>query len=506
MNTNTNTTSRNGFYESCINSPIDQYTVNSHIMVRSRDDSASNIDGAKRRLPIRNFLDTTFKNDDPSKYRSMSFEIDKMQNSRIKEPQVEGHPTQATALHRFNDIYDDEKGGCLENLDGTPADCQNVESEASFDSSRLGDQPPTPQRADNPNQGFQNGTDRPNVQIMTAFEFTEDDDCEYEIVSPEETKRLWGIIPETGGGNDVSSQVQTTLSFSNEGQPIILGDTNSSYYYTNNGDLGKSFYHTWDRNFIDDRMAGLSGSNQEKIIGNRLLSTKTPTGLEQLCSQCGMPNLTDQITESIEPSRSLHIHTQIPDYQQSVENYSCIPRKRTRTRGAKTEAIQAGGMNVAEDLSDLDGRFEMNEIDQGSHTTTKRKKLAKTKNISQPRVEQPSYCMSRVNVSLEEMKAIDPDYDKHPHKAFFPERMKFAQQAGLKSILLPTRMINLINEQHQKAREEERKNFTGRKIPRDFKLRPVRHKDFAAFQEARRKKEKTKSYENRQRRFAKSEY
>ncbi|KAF7939361.1 uncharacterized protein EAE97_007441 [Botrytis byssoidea] len=489
MNTNINTTSRNGFYESGINSPIDQYTVNSHIMVRSRDDPASHIDGAQRRLPIRNSLDTTFKNDGLSKYRSMSFEIDKMQNSRIKEHQVEGHHTHETALHGFNDIYPNEEGGRLENLD-----VQDWVVNRQH------------QHADDQNQGFKNGSDRLSVQGMPAFELTENDDCEYEIVSPEETKRLWGIIPETGGGNDVSSQVQTTLPLSNEGQQLILGDNNSSYHHKSNNDLGKSFYDTWDRNVISDRMAGLSGSNQEKVIGNGLLATETQTGLEQLCSQYGMPDLTDQIPESIEPSQFPQIHTQIPSYPHSDENYSYIPRKRTRTHGANTGTIQAGGMDVAEDLSDPDGRFEMNEIDQGSHTTTKRKKLAKTKNISQPRVEQPSYCMSRVNVSLEEMKAIDPDYDKHPHKAFFPERMKFAQQAGLKSILLPTRMINLLNAHRQKAREEERKNSTGRKIPRDFKLRPVRHKDFAAFQEARRKEEETRSYENRQRRFAKSEY
>ncbi|KAF7893750.1 hypothetical protein EAF00_007264 [Botryotinia globosa] len=506
MNTNINTTSRNGFYESGINSPINQYNFNVHIMVRSRYDPASNIDGAQRRLPIRNSLDTTFKNDDPSKYRSMSFGIDKMQNSRTQERQVEGHHTQETALDRFNDTYDDGKGGCLKKLDGTPADCQNIELDTSFDISRLGDQPPTPQHADGQNQGFQNGTDLLNLQSMPAFEFTEDDDCEYEVVSPEETKRLWGIIPETGGGIDVSLRVQTTLPLNNEGQPLILGDKNSSYHYKVNADLVQGSYDTWDRNFIDVRMAGLSGSNQENIIGNGLLATHNSTGLEQFSSQYGMPNPTDRISESMRPSQFPQIHTQIQDYPHSDRHCSYIPRKRTRTPGDKTKTIKASGMNVAEDLSDQGGRFEMDEINRDSHTTTKRKKLAKTKNISQPRVEQPSYCMSRVNVSLEEMKAIDPDYDKHPHKAFFPERMKFSQQAGLKSILLPTRMISLLNAYRQKAREEERKNFTGRKIPRDFKLRPDRHKDFAAFQEARRKEEETRSYENRERRFAKSTY
>ncbi|TGO18423.1 hypothetical protein BTUL_0010g00930 [Botrytis tulipae] len=500
MNTNLNTTSRNGFYESGINWPIDQHTLNGHIIVRTQDDPASNIDSAQRRLPIRNSLDTTFKNNDStdrSKYRSMSFGIDKMQNSRIQEPQVEGRHTQETVLYRFDPIFDDEKGGRLKELD---------ELGNSFDSSRPGDQSPIPQHADDQNQSFQNGTDLLNLQSMPAFEFTEDDDCEYEVVSPEETKRLWGIIPETGDGNNVQSQVQTTLPLSNERQPIILSDNNRSYYHSSNGDFGQSFYDTWDRNVIGDRMAGLSGSNQENIIGSGLLATEISNGFEKLCSQYGMPYLTDQIPESIEPSQFPQIHTQIPDYPHSDGHCNYMPRKRTRNHGAKTETIQADGMNVAGDSSDLDGRYEMDEINRGSHTTTKRKKLAKTKNISQPRVEQPSYCMSRVNVSLEEMKAIDPDYHKHPHKAFFPERMKFSQQAGLKSILLPTRMINLLNANRQKAREEERKNFTGRKIPRDFKLRPVRHKDFAAFQEARRKEEETRSYENRQRRFAKSRF
>ncbi|TGO36294.1 hypothetical protein BHYA_0129g00150 [Botrytis hyacinthi] len=494
MNTNFNTTSRNGFYESGINSPIDEYTSNHHIMVRIQDDPTSNIDGAQRRLRIRNSLFTIFENDDstdPSKYRSMSFGIDKMHNSRIQEPQIEGHHTQETALHRFNGIYDDEKGGRLKNPDDT-----------SFDGSRWGDQPPTQQHAYDQNQGFRNGTNLPNVQSMSAFEFTEDDDCEYEILSPEETKRLWSIIPETGGGNHVSSKVQTTLPLSNERQSLVLSDNNSSYYHASNGDLAQSFYDIWDRNVIDDRMAGLSGSNQENIIGSGTLATETSTGLEQLCSKYGMPDIADQIPESIGPSQFPQIPTQIKDYPHSDENQSCIPRKRTRTRGAKTKTVQAGGMNVAEDVSDLNGRFEMDEINRGCHNTTKRNKVAKTKYISRPRVEQPSYCMSRVNVSLEEMKAIDPDYDKHPHKAFFPERMKSTQQAGLKSILLPTRMINLLNAHRQKAREEERKNFTGRKIPRGFKLRPVRHKNFEAFQAARRKEGETRSYENRHRRFA----
>ncbi|KAF7887832.1 uncharacterized protein EAF01_010986 [Botrytis porri] len=159
-------------------------------------------------------------------------------------------------------------------------------------------------------------------------------------------------------------------------------------------------------------------------------------------------------------------------------------------------------MNVAEGLSDLEGRFEMNENNRNSQNPTKRNRLAKTKCVSVPRVEQRSYCMSRVSVSLEEMKAIDPDYDKHPYKAFFPENMECSQQAGMKQILMLTRMINLLNAHRQKAREEEKKNYTGRKIPRDFKLRPITHKDFEAFKVARRKEEETRSYENRQRRFA----
>ncbi|TGO45199.1 hypothetical protein BCON_0413g00020 [Botryotinia convoluta] len=393
------------------------------------------------------------------------------------------------------------------------------------------------------------------------------------MMGPDETERLWGIVPGIRGGNNESSQVQTTLPLSNKRQPLILSDDNSSHYHTSNGDLDRSFYDTWDGTVFDDRMAGLSGSNQENILGSGLLATETSTGLEQLCSQYGISDFTNQIPESIRPSQFPQIHTQFTNYPQSdgnwtsesdriipddylnanrsaehsmnspqqtiqyfnvnsrgyesgsqnethgnqapilqkriqesrqQENHGPIPWKRTRTRGAKTKAVQAGGMNVAEGLSDLECRFGMDEINRGSHNPTKRNKFAKTKYVSQPRVEQRSYCMSRVNVSLEEMKAIDPDYDKHPHKAFIPERMRFSQQAGMKTILMPTRMINLLNAHRQKARAEERKNFTGRKIPRDFKLRPVRHKDFEAFQVARRKEDETRSYENRQRRFANS--
>ncbi|THV49096.1 hypothetical protein BGAL_0211g00030 [Botrytis galanthina] len=409
MNTNFNTTNRSGFYESGMNSLIDQYPINGHIMLRNRDDPVSSIDGAQKRLRIRNFLVTIFENDD--------------------------------------------------------------------------------------------STDQSTRNFMSAFRSTEDDDCEYENLSPDETERLWGIIPETGGVDNVSSQVQTTLPLGNERQSLILSDNNSSHYHTSDGDLGQSFYDTWDRNVINDRMAGVSGSNQENIIENGLLATETPTGLEQLCSQYGMPDLTDQIPESTRPSQFPQTQTQITDHPHSDGNHSCIPQKRTRNRDAKTKTVQAHGVNVAEDLSDLDVRSEMDEINQGSHNITKRNKRAKTERVYQPRVEQRSYCMSRVTASLEEMKAIDPDYEKHPHKAFFPERMNFSQQVGRKSILIPTRMIDLLNAHRQKAREEERKNFTGRKIPPDFKLRPAMHKDFEAFQEARRKEEETRSYENRERKF-----
>lgn len=63
MNTNFNTTNPSGFDESGINSLIDQYPINGHIMLRSRDDLASNIDGTQKRLRIRNFLVTIFDND-----------------------------------------------------------------------------------------------------------------------------------------------------------------------------------------------------------------------------------------------------------------------------------------------------------------------------------------------------------------------------------------------------------------------------------------------------------
>lgn len=279
---------------------------------------------------------------------------------------------------------------------------------------------------------------------MSAFRSTEDDDCEYEILSLEETERLWGIIPETGGVDNVLSQFQTTLPLGNESQSLILSDNNSSHHHTSDGDLGQSFYDTWDRNVINDRMAGLSGSNQENIIENGRLATETPTGLQQLCSQYGMPDLTDQIPESTRPSQFPQTHTQITDHPHSDGNHSCIPQKRTRNRGA-TKTVQAHGVNVAEDLSDLDVRSEMDEINQGSHNTTKRNKRVRTKKAPVPRVEQRSYCMSRVTASLEEMKAIDPDYDEHPHKAFFPEKMNLSQQVGMKSILIPTRMIDLLN-------------------------------------------------------------
>ncbi|KAF7914809.1 hypothetical protein EAE99_010510 [Botrytis elliptica] len=441
MNTNFNTTNRNEVYESGVNLVAEQYTPNGEIMVRSQNDPASNIDGDQRRLRILNSVVTIFENDDPS---------------------------------------------------------------TSSDNSRLSDQPPTSQHADNPNQGFRKGTDLPTVQSVSAFESTEDDDCEFEIVGPDETERLWGITLETGGGSNVSSQVQTTLPLSNGRQSLILSDNNSSHYHTSNGDLGQSFYGTWDRTVFGDRMAGLSGSNQEKIIGSGLLATETSTGLEQLCNQYGMPDLTDQIPESTSPSQFPQIQTQCTDHPDPKWNQSQIPRKRAQTSGLKTTAVQTGVMNISERLSDLEDKSEMDEINRGSHNPAKRSKVAKSKYVSQPRVEQRSYCMSRVSVSLEEIKAIDPDYDKHPHKTFLPERMKRSQQTGMKTILLPTRMINLLNAHRQKAREEERKNYTGRKIPQDFKLRPVRHKDFEAFQAARRKEEETGSYENRQRRFANS--
>ncbi|TGO13154.1 hypothetical protein BPAE_0765g00010 [Botrytis paeoniae] len=562
MNTNFNTTNQNGVYDVGINSAIDQYNLNGHIMIGRQDDPASNIDGAQRRLRLINSLVTIFEHDDPSTYEFMSFGIDKMQNSRIEEPQVEGHHNQETALHRFEGVYDDEKGGRLPNLDGL---------DTSFDSSRLGHQQLTQQHADDQNQGFRNRTDLPTVHNMLALESTEDDDCEFEIISPEDTERLWGILSAIRGGNDVPSQVQTILPLRNERQPVILNDNNNPHGYTSNGDLERSFYDTWDGTNFDDRMAGLSGSNKENIFGRGLLATEIAAGLEQLCGQYGIPDLANQNQECIRPSQFPQIRKQFTDCpesdgnwtsasdrvipndclnadqsadhsmsstQQKIQNFNSrgyesgtqnvthgnqvpvpqqrsheshqqgyhgpVPRKRTRTRGAKITTVQAGGMNVTEGLSDLEGRFEMDENNRHSHNPTKRNKFAKAKCVSLPRVEQRSYCMSRVSVSLEEMRAINPDYDKHPHRAFLPERMEFSQQAGMKTILIPTRMIDLLSAHRQKAREEERKNFTGRKIPRDFKLQPVRHKDFEAFQVARRKEEETRSYENRQRRFANS--
>ncbi|KAM0189477.1 hypothetical protein ACHAPC_003054 [Botrytis cinerea] len=425
---------------------------------------------------------------------------------------------------------------------------------------------------DEQDKGFRNGTNFITVQNMLSFKSTEDDDCEFEIVSPEETGRLWGMLPATRGGIIVPSQVKTALPLSNERQSVILSDINSSNFHTSNGELSENRYETWDGTGLDDRMAGLSGSNQEKILKRGLSAIENSTGLERLCSQYGMPVLDDQTPDFIRPPKFSQFHDQFTGYPQSdgnwtsashgaipndylntyrsaehsmnstkqktqyfnvnssgygggskneihgnqvpvfrklsqenqQENHCSISRKRTRTLGVEATAVQADAMNIAGGPSDLKDGFELGGINRGSPNPTKRNKFAKTNRIYQPRVEQRAYCMSRVSVSLEEMKAIDPDYDEHPLKAFLPERMKFSRQAGMKNIVMSTRMINLLNAQRQKAREEEKKNPTGRKIPRDFKVQPKKHKDFEAFQVARKKEEEMQSYDNRVRVFANS--
>ncbi|KAF7956258.1 hypothetical protein EAE96_005178 [Botrytis aclada] len=551
-------TNENGVFESGMNSAIDEYTLNDHIIVGSQDNPASDIYGAQSSPRLFNSQGTIFENDDTSVYESMSFGIDKVQSSRIEQPHFEGHRIQEATLNGFQDVCDDDDWVVhLTNLN---------ELDTPVDNSRCYQQL-TEQRADDQDQGFRNGPDIPSVHSMSAFESTEDDDCEFEMVSPEETERLWGIIPESRSGNNVSSQIQTTLPFSNELQPLILSDNNNSNHYTSNGDLRRSFYDTWEGTIFDDRMADLSGSNQDDIFRSGRLATETSTGLEQLCSQYGVPEVAHQGLESIMPPQLPQIQTQSTDFRQSdgnwtsasrripsddhlnpdryaehnmnfqqqtiqyfnfnsggyesvsqnetrvdqvpvlqersqeshrQENHGPNSRKRNQTRGAKTTKVQAGGINVAGGLSNLEGKSERDEINRGSHKHTKRNKSGTIRGVSQPRLEQRSYCMSRVSVSLDEMRAIDPDYDKHPHRAFQPERMKFSRQTGMKTIVMPARMIDLLNAHRQKAREEERINPTGRTIPRDFKLRPIKHKDFEAFQAARKNEEETRFYENLQ--------
>ncbi|TEY73104.1 hypothetical protein BOTCAL_0083g00170 [Botryotinia calthae] len=500
-------TNYNGVYEPVINLRIDQYTLNGNIRVGRQGDLAPDLDGTQSRSRPLNPLDTVFQKD----------------GKRISDVTIQ-------TLKLIT-------------------------------------------RAINQDQGFRDGTDLINAQNILSFKSTKDDDCEFEIVSSEETFRLWGMLPGNRGGDIVSSQVQTALPLRNERQTIILSDINCSNYHTSNGTLRENRYETWDGTVFNDRMAGLSGSNQEKILRSGLLATETSTGMEQLSSQYGMPDLDDQIPESIRPPQFLQFHDQFTDYPQSdgdwtsashrtipndylntdrsaeqsmnspqqptkyfnansggygsgsqneihgnqvpvprkrsqgshqQENHSPIPRKRARTRGAMITEVQVDSMNVTGDQLDLEGVFELDEINRSSHNPTKRNKLVKTNRVYQPRVEQRAYCMSRVSVSLEEMKVIDPDYDEHPLKTFLPERMKFSRQTGMKTIVMPTRMINLLNTYRQKAREEERKNPTGRKIPRDFNVRPKKHKDFEAFQVARKMEEETQSYDNRTRIFANS--
>ncbi|TGO45200.1 hypothetical protein BCON_0413g00030 [Botryotinia convoluta] len=114
MNTNFNTTNRNGVYGSGINSGINQYTLNGHIMVGSQDEPASDIDGAQSRARLLNSRGKIFEH---NVYESMPFGMDEMQSSRIKEPQVQGPQIQEAALNRFNDVSDNEEGAHLTNLD-----------------------------------------------------------------------------------------------------------------------------------------------------------------------------------------------------------------------------------------------------------------------------------------------------------------------------------------------------------------------------------------------------
>lgn len=445
IHTNFNMKNDNGVYEPGMNLTIDQYSLNDNIRVGRQEDLASDLDNTQSRPRLLNSLGTVFKKDGK-----------RIPNMTIK-----------TLMLNTRSVDQD--------------------------------------------QGFRNGTNFITVKSMLSLKSTEDDDCKFEIVSPEETGRLWGILPAARGGIIVPSQVKTALPLSNERQSVILSDICSSKFQTSNGELRENRYETWDGTGLDDRMAGLSGSNQEKILRRGLSAIDSSTGLEQLCSQYGRPVLDNQIPESIKIPQ---FHDQFTDYPQSDENWTSashraipndylnndrsaehsmnstqqttqyfnvkssgcggksknenhgnqvpvprkrsqenhqqgnhgpISRKRTRTLGVETTAVQADAINIAGGPSDLEDGFHFRGINGGSHNPTKRKKFAKTNRIYQPRVEQRAYCMSRVSVSLEEMKAIDPDYDEHPIKAFLPERMKFSRQAGMKNIVMSTRMISLLN-------------------------------------------------------------